>query len=93
LTAEPAVATLKEGDEVEFTCQGSGSDTIHHFEFRLRKDGGSWQDLGTVTATKVGENYEAKVDYEVSATGSYRAECRVCTSSDSTSCTQWGATQ
>jgi hypothetical protein len=93
LTAVPAVETLEEGSEVEFTCQGSGSDSLDHFEFRVSKDGGTWEDLGDATATKTDGDYEGKVDYTVPTTGSYRVECRVCTSSDSTNCTQWGAAQ
>jgi hypothetical protein len=91
LTADPAVETLEEGSEVEFTCKGSGGDNLDHFEFRVEKDNsGTWEDLGSATATKTNSDYEGKVNYKVSATGSYRAECRVCTSSDSTVCTQWG---
>ncbi len=92
LTATPSAEILKEGDQTQFTCRGSsGVDKpINHTEFRLQIDGGDWQALGTASVTKTNGEYEGSIAYDVSQAGSYRVECRVCTSEDSSECTQWG---
>ncbi len=90
LTADSTALT--EGDEVDFTCKGSsGVDSpVNHVEFRAQIEGGTWQSLGTAPATKTGTEYGGTISYTVPQTGSYRIECRVCTSADDSQCTQWG---
>jgi hypothetical protein len=83
---------LIEGDEVDFTCKGSSGvdNPVDHVEFRVQIDGGSWSSLGTAPGTKTDGEYEGTISYTVPQTGSYRVECRVCTSADTSACTTWG---
>jgi hypothetical protein len=83
---------LVEGDKVDFTCKGnSGVDSpVDHVEFRAQIDGGAWASLGTAPASKTDGEYEGTISYTVPQTGNYQIECRVCTSTDTSVCTEWG---
>jgi len=94
LTATPSVQTLKKGDDVEFACKGSsGAGSINHVEFRIQVNDGAWQSLGTAPVTQVGGEYQGVKSYKVPDAGDYRIECRACTSTDETACTNWGLAQ
>ena len=96
LTATPSADLLK-GSEIELTCKGgSGADQpINHVEFQAQIDGGAWTNLGTsslVATTPDGMSTGTK-KYIVPQTGNHRIECRVCTSTDASACTNWGLAQ
>lgn len=98
LTADKDVTSLEKGDTIQLTCKGrSGADhPIHHMEFRVQIDGGSWTELGNNSSLlAITSNYESlgERDYIVPQTGNYRIECRACMSQDSTDCSSWGGAQ
>ena len=97
LAANPSADTLDKGEETRFTCKGtSGVDNlINHAEFRLFIDDveQGLGDLAKASVTKTNDQYEGSIEYTLPKTGDYRVECRVCTSTDSSQCTQWGETE
>ncbi|MFH2019446.1 MAG: hypothetical protein ABII80_02435 [bacterium] len=91
LTKNKADNQIKIGTRITFTCAGdtisgeamggsSGGDTGNptfpiSYSYRIRKDGGAWQNLVTTTSSDgVGET----ASYMVRTAGSYRAQCRAC---------------
>lgn len=77
--------SLNVGDSLVFTCTGQANDVeINHYEFQVSTDGGANY---TVIDNN---NKDGRADYVVPATGSYKAQCRICTSADSSKCTIWG---
>lgn len=77
-------------DEVTFTCR-SGSYEPDHFEFQYSFNGGNYQSLAQTSENRFVNNaWEADSEALTVETGSYIIQCRVCFSTDSSNCTQWG---
>lgn len=76
--------TFKLGDKVTLTCQSTGSH-IDHYEFRYQIDGGAYQ---SIAASAAGANTSTPLS--ITKLGTYVAQCRVCRSTNSASCTVWG---
>jgi len=95
LGGAPDPTGLSPGDEVTLTCTGSSDPTIpvHHFEFRVSSDSGTPVELDPIDATKTNGDYQGQRLYAIPDYGCYKVECRACTSSDSSECTEWGQAQ
>lgn len=95
LTGTPDPSGLSPGEEVALTCTASSDPTIpiNHFEFRVSTDSGTPVTLPTVPATKTDGEYQGQTSYTLPDYGCYKVECRACTSSDSSECTEWGQAQ
>ena len=69
------------GDAVVLNCSGSPasvSQPIDHYDFQVKIDTGSWQNLGS--------SQNGTKSYTINQYGHYRFECRICTTS---ACTDW----
>jgi len=92
LEGEPDPSGLSPNEEVTLTCIGSSdpNEAIDHFDFRVSIDGGTPVELGATPATGTDGEYQAQKSYAIPDYGCYKVECRACTSSDSSECTEWG---
>ncbi|MFH2019447.1 MAG: hypothetical protein ABII80_02440 [bacterium] len=96
LTKNKVDSQIKVGTTITFTCAGdtisgeamggsSGGDTGNptfpiSYSYRIRKDGGAWEDLISVVST--GPSPVEKAIYTVKSVGSYIVQCRACIVSD-----------
>lgn len=96
LTSPSAPSLLSPGAVISLTCEGtSGPNPIDHFEFRISIDEKEPIELASVEAeaTLTNEEYQGEITYTIPDYACYKVECRACTSSDSSECTQWGLAQ
>lgn len=71
------------GDDVDFTCSGSGG-VIDHYEFQYSIDSGAWVDI-----PKPGFGNGQTVSMTIQTPGAYVVRCRACTSIDGSNCTAY----
>lgn len=74
------------GDAVIFTCSHQLNNvTFHHYDYRFNIDGGDWQNpsgwQGLTGNTPA---------YTIAQAGTYTVQCRVCSTTGSDHCTDWG---
>lgn len=75
---------------VVFTCTGNFSAVDPVYEFRHRVNSGSYT---VVAGTPNADKTRATAQVTISQTGTWEAQCRVCTDASKTSCTTWGQAQ
>lgn len=75
------------GDTVNFTCKANFSAAAPVAIFRHNVNGGSFVESATLPLNAAGE---AGLSLPIDQTGDWEVQCRVCTDSTATICTDWG---
>ena len=88
LTSDPLTSEIVVGDMVTFTCEGSFSSVPNPMAF-FKTVMGTDEWISPEVAVNL-ETGEASFDIEIDKAGDWLVQCRVCTDSTATSCTEWG---
>lgn len=82
IAMSPSQPTI--GSSVTFTCgQVPG---VHHYEFRVKLPDGTIQNLAAAST-----NDRSSVPLTITTAGNYKAQCRICTGTSSTTCQSFEA--
>lgn len=85
LTRNPTI-DLKIGDTVSFTCSHTAENVqFDHYEFRWSADGGA-----NYTVLDANNTSGTTGPHTVNQDGTYIVQCRVCATTGSVPCTDWG---
>ncbi|OGD66157.1 hypothetical protein A2584_01700 [Candidatus Beckwithbacteria bacterium RIFOXYD1_FULL_50_11] len=89
LSTSPEENAIKLGDSVTLTCQASFSSVSPVAQFRYQVGGGAFVEDPTSFPIDTGTGQATK-NITIDQTGTWLAQCRVCTDSTAASCTGWG---